>query len=173
MIKEFKNQYFFLSNFYECPIYYNKLVFCNAEAAFQAQKAIDEKEQYKFIRDSQYAQYQSLNLGMGYIMTSYLANNRDIKSEEFKESKKNLKNSNPIFKDIECGKGIDTLSLVTQKVKKDFLASLKNGLAKGERSCVNYKRTFPLMTRGRDLKFYYDDKDILIKWVNNIIFKVE
>lgn len=49
MIKEFKNQYFFLSNFYECPIYYNKLVFCNAEAAFQAQKAIDEKEQYKFI----------------------------------------------------------------------------------------------------------------------------
>lgn len=49
MIKEFKNQYFFLSNFYECPIYYNKLVFCNAEAAFQAQKAIDEKDQYKFI----------------------------------------------------------------------------------------------------------------------------
>ena len=49
MIKEFKNQYFFLSNFYECPIYYNKLVFCNAEAAFQAQKIIDEKEQYKFI----------------------------------------------------------------------------------------------------------------------------
>ena len=49
MIKEFKNQYFFLSNFYECPIYYNKLVFCNAEAAFQAQKVIDEKEQYKFI----------------------------------------------------------------------------------------------------------------------------
>lgn len=49
MIKEFKNQYFFLSNFYECPIYYNKLVFCNTEAAFQAQKVIDEKEQYKFI----------------------------------------------------------------------------------------------------------------------------
>lgn len=49
MIKEFKNQYFFLSNFYECPVYYNKLVFCNAEAAFQAQKVIDEKEQYKFI----------------------------------------------------------------------------------------------------------------------------
>ena len=49
MIKEFKSQYFFLSNFYECPVYYNKLVFCNAEAAFQAQKVIDEKEQYKFI----------------------------------------------------------------------------------------------------------------------------
>lgn len=49
MIKEFKNQYFFLSNFYEYPIYYNKLVFCNAEAAFQAQKVINKKDQYKFI----------------------------------------------------------------------------------------------------------------------------
>ena len=50
------------------------------------------KEQYKFIRDSQYAQYQALNLGMGYIMTGYLVSNRDIKSEEFKEHQKNLKN---------------------------------------------------------------------------------
>ena len=130
------------------------------------------KEQYKFIRDSQYAQYQALNLGMGYIMTGYLVSNRDIKSEEFKEHQKNLKNSNPIFKNLELGKGIDTLSLVTQKVKKDFKTSLKNGLAKGERSSINYKRNFPLMTRGRDLKFYEQDGDIFIKWVNKVIFKV-
>ena len=58
------------------------------------------KEQYRFIRDSQYAQYQALNLGMGYLMTGYLASNRDIKSEDFKEWQKGLKNSNPIFKDI-------------------------------------------------------------------------
>lgn len=130
------------------------------------------KEQYKFIRDSQYAQYQALNLGMGYIMAGYLSNNRDVKSEGFKEYQKNLKNSNTIFEGLELGKGIDTLSSVTQKVKKDFSISLKNGLAKGERSSINYKRNFPLMTRGRDLSFYYDDKDILIKWVNKIIFKV-
>ena len=130
------------------------------------------KQQYKFIRDSQYSQYQALNLGMGYIMTGYLVNNRDIKSEEFKEHQKGLKNSNPIFKDLELGKGIDTLSSVTQKVKKDFSISLKNGLAKGERSSINYKRTFPLMTRGRDLTFYYNGNDVYIKWVNKIIFKV-
>ena len=130
------------------------------------------KEQYKFIRDSQYAQYQALNLGMGYIMAGYLANNRDVKSEGFKECQKNLKNSNPIFEGLELGKGIDTLSSVTQKVKKDFSTSLKNGLAKGEISSINYKRTFPLMTRGRDLTFYYNDDDIYIKWVNKIIFKV-
>ena len=130
------------------------------------------KQQYKFIRDSQYAQYQALNLGMGYIMTGYLANNRDIKSEGFKEHQKGLKNSNPIFKGLELGKGIDTLSAVTQKVKKDFSTSLKNGLAKGERSSINYKRNFPLMTRGRNLTFYEQDGEILIKWVNKIVFKV-
>ena len=43
------------------------------------------KQQYKFIRDSQHSQYQALNLAMGYIMTSYLAINRDIKSEVYKE----------------------------------------------------------------------------------------
>ena len=130
------------------------------------------KQQYKFIRDSQYAQYQALNLGMGYIMIGYLANNRDIKSEGFKEHQKGLKNSNPIFKGIELGKGIDTLSAVTQKVKKDFSISLKNGLAKGERSSINYKRNFPLITRGRNLTFYEQDGEVLIKWVNKIIFKV-
>ena len=130
------------------------------------------KEQYKFIRDSQYSQYQALNLGMGYIMGGYLANNRDVKSEGFKEYQKNFKNSNTIFEGLELGKGIDTLSSVTQKVKKDFSISLKNGLAKGERSSINYKRTFPLMTRGRDLTFYYNGNDVYIKWVNKIIFKV-
>ena len=129
-------------------------------------------EQYRFIRDSQYAQYQALNLGMGYLMTGYLASNRDIKSEYFKEWQKGLKNSNPIFKDISFGKGVDTLSAVTQKVKKDFKTSLKNGLAKGERTSTNYKRTFPLITRGRNLTFYEQDGDIFIKWVNKIVFKV-
>ena len=130
------------------------------------------KQQYKFLRDSQYAQYQALNLGMGYIMTGYLANNRDIKSEGFKEHQKGLKNSNPIFKGLELGKGIDTLSAVTQKVKKDFSISLKNGLAKGERSSINYKRNSPLITRGRNLTFYEQGGEVLIKWVNKIIFKV-
>ena len=129
-------------------------------------------EQYRFIRDSQYAQYQALNLGMGYLMTGYLASNKDIKSEYFKEWQKELKNSNPIFKDISFGKGVDTLSAVTQKVKKDFSTALKNGMAKGERTSTNYKRTFPLITRGRNLTFYEQDGDIFIKWVNKIVFKV-
>ena len=36
-------------------------------------------EKYKFIRDSQYAQYQGLNTAMGILASAYLASGRDIK----------------------------------------------------------------------------------------------
>ena len=132
----------------------------------------ERKQGYKFIRDSQYAQYQGLNLAMGILSSAYLESNRDIKSDIFKEAQKSLTNSNPIFDNISFGTGIDTKSAITQRVKKDFKTSLKNGLAKGERTITNYKRDYPLLTRGRDLKFQYKDDDIIIKWVNKIAFKV-
>ena len=72
-------------------------------------------------------------------------------------------------------KNKDLMSLVTQKAKKDFKTCLKNGLARGERSLTNYKRSYPLMTRGnRYLKFRYDEEsdDIYIDWIQGIIFKV-
>ncbi|WP_300902212.1 transposase [uncultured Clostridium sp.] len=130
------------------------------------------KEQYNFIRDSQYAQYRGLNLAMGYLLSGYYSSNMDVKSEQFKEHFKTITNSLKIFDGINFGRGIDTKSNITQKVKKDFSTALKNGLAKGERSATNYKRTTALMTRGRDLKFSYNDKDeIIIKWVSKIKFK--
>lgn len=72
-------------------------------------------------------------------------------------------------------KSKDMMSLVTQRAKKDFATALKNGMAKGERSLTNYKRDFPLMTRGeRWLKFEYDENsdDIYINWLHGIRFKV-
>lgn len=132
----------------------------------------ERKNGYKFIRDSQYAQYQGLNLAMGILSSAYLESNRDVKSDTFKNAQKSLTNSNEIFKEINFGKGIDTKSSITQRVKKDFSTSLKNGLAKGERTITNYKRDYPLITRGRDLKFQYQDDDIIIKWVNKLVFKV-
>lgn len=144
-----------------------KLIITNED-----KKIINEK--YTFIRNAQYAQYQGLNLAMSILTNAYLSSNRDIKSDMFKDAQKSLTNSNILFKDIPFGRGIDSKSCITQKVKKDFNASLKNGLARGERTITNYKRTFPLMTRGRDLKFCYENEndDILIKWVNKIVFKV-
>lgn len=72
-------------------------------------------------------------------------------------------------------KNKDFMSLVTQRAKKDYSIALKNGMARGERSLTNYKRDFPLMTRGeRWLKFIYDEEsdNIYINWISGIKFKV-
>ena len=130
------------------------------------------KVKYQFIRDSQYAQYRALNLAVGILSSAYLKSNKDTKQESYKNAIKSLTNSNPIFSEIEFGRGVDTLSLVTQRAKKDFKTSIKNGLARGERNLTSYKRNFPLMTRGRDLKFRYEGDDIVIRWVNKIEFNV-
>jgi IS605 OrfB family transposase len=141
---------------------------------------------YQFIRDGMYSQYQALNLGMGLLTSTYLKCNRNIKADEFKETQKSITNSNEIFHNITFATGVDSLSLITQKIKQDFSTSLKNGLAKGERSITNYKRDFPLMTRGRNLRFStnveqgidiadkYLNKDfeVFVDWVNKIKFKI-
>ena len=109
---------------------------------------------------------------MGILGSAYLLSGRDIKSEMFKNAQRSLTNSNPIFDGINFGKGIDSKSAITQRVKKDFKTSLKNGLTKGERGITNSKRAFPVMTRGRSLSCEYKDDDILIQWVNGITFKI-
>lgn len=45
MIDEFKGKYYFLSNFYYAPVVYKGVKYSNNEAAFQAQKTFDPKEQ--------------------------------------------------------------------------------------------------------------------------------
>jgi len=48
-IDSFKDEYEFLSNFYECSIPYLGLTFRNAEAAFQAAKTINAEERKEFV----------------------------------------------------------------------------------------------------------------------------
>lgn len=48
-INKFQGDYFFLSNFYECPVTYNNLTYTNNEAAFQAQKCVSDSERKQFI----------------------------------------------------------------------------------------------------------------------------
>ena len=165
----------------------NRMTICRKIKLFPIGDKEEINRVYKFIRDGQYAQYQACNLLMGQLMSEYYKYNRDIKNEMFKEKQKEIcKNSNPLFKEIEFATGVDTASAVTQKVKQDFSTALKNGLAKGERTITNYKRTNPLITRGRDLRFYHEyenynefleklyskELDVYIKWVNKIVFKV-
>lgn len=47
-ITSFRDEYFFLSNFYPCDIEFNNLTYHSAEAAFQAQKCLDVEEQRVF-----------------------------------------------------------------------------------------------------------------------------
>ena len=48
MINRFRDEYFFLSNFYEAPVEYNGIKYNNNEAAFQAQKCRTKEERERF-----------------------------------------------------------------------------------------------------------------------------
>lgn len=48
VISSFKDEHFFLSNFYGRKVTYRGLTYCNTEAAFQAQKTKDENERKLF-----------------------------------------------------------------------------------------------------------------------------
>lgn len=53
IIKEFRGEYGFLSNFYESPLVYNGVSYRNAEAAFQAQKDLSRSEEFIGLTASQ------------------------------------------------------------------------------------------------------------------------
>lgn len=50
VINSFRGEYFFLSNFYECPVEYNNLTYTNNEAVFQAQKCVSDSERMQFTK---------------------------------------------------------------------------------------------------------------------------
>lgn len=47
-IESFRDRYDFLSNFYECPVFYKGIQYYSAENAFQAQKANDDETKVQF-----------------------------------------------------------------------------------------------------------------------------
>lgn len=49
MIQEFRDKYFFLSNFYSTYIEYDGLVYMNAEAAFQSAKCLEYNDRKNFM----------------------------------------------------------------------------------------------------------------------------
>jgi ribA/ribD-fused uncharacterized protein len=48
MIKEFRGDHYFLSNFYPCPVEYRGVTYLCSESAFQAQKTTDPELREKF-----------------------------------------------------------------------------------------------------------------------------
>lgn len=49
-IRQFRGDFFFLSNFYNCPVAYKQLTYTNNEAAFQAQKCVSDAERIQFTK---------------------------------------------------------------------------------------------------------------------------
>jgi len=49
IIDYFRNEYFFLSNFYPKKVYYENILYDNNESAFQAQKCQTQEEKLKFM----------------------------------------------------------------------------------------------------------------------------
>lgn len=47
-IDRFEGEYFFLSNFYPCPVEYEGITYLSSESAFQAQKYENKEDRYKF-----------------------------------------------------------------------------------------------------------------------------
>lgn len=47
MISDFRKKYFFLSNFYPCTITYKGINYSTSEAAYQAQKTLDDAERLR------------------------------------------------------------------------------------------------------------------------------
>lgn len=47
-IKEFRDDYYFLSNFHICIVQYENIFYHNAEAAFQSAKLLNKKDRYQF-----------------------------------------------------------------------------------------------------------------------------
>lgn len=52
MIKEFKDEYYFLSNYYPCKVIYNNMRYMNNEAAFHAQKDPNRVIEFIFLNPS-------------------------------------------------------------------------------------------------------------------------
>lgn len=152
---------------------------------------IGDKEEvnrvYTFIRDGMYAQYVASNFLMGELAANFYAHNRDLSDDDYKlKMKEILKYSNPILDDIEFQTGLGSKSDIIRKVQQDFQTSIKNGLARGERSITNYRRTNPLLVAGRFIKFTYEypsytdfldnlyapNLKVIMKFVNKIKFYV-
>lgn len=147
------------------------------------------KRVYDFIRNGQYAQCQGLNLMMGALTSKYYACGKNLKDPEFVEYQKVLFKKSTmdiLLKDIEFSTGCDTKSAITRIVKNDFNAALKNGLSKGNRTVTNYKFSYPLVIRGRNITFFHDYEsdeqflehiydsslNVYIRTVNHIVLKV-
>ena len=130
----------------------------------------EKKEAYKYLKDCMYAYYKAKNLLMGQIAASFYAHGMDLKNEEFKNDVKRIrKGDNPTLNDIEFPVGSHLKNIAGYDVNKEFIAAVKNGLARGERTITNYKRNGAFPVEKSRIHFDFDFVGNNIDNINELI----
>ena len=140
-ITEFRDEFFFLSNFYLCDITFDGINYKNAEAAFQAQKCEDTKEKFKF---TELAPGDAKRLGktvklrkdwndvridiMRKVVKAKFDQNMGIKEKLIATDNRCLIEVN-VWKDkfwgVSCGSGKNMLGRILMDLRKEYLTEAK------------------------------------------------
>ncbi len=134
-IREFREDYMFLSNFYDAPVMYGNLRYRNSEAAFQAQKCLTEREKLAFanmspavakregLRVRLRPDWEEVKLGiMEEILYAKFTQNRDLKRKLLETGDAILEEGNKWHDtywgvDIRTGRGENHLGKALMKVR--------------------------------------------------------
>ena len=136
-ITQFRDEYFFLSNFYLCNIEYNGFKYTSVEAAFQAQKCLDKNVMAEFTKMTPGQakkhgrkvklrnDWESVKLSiMEELIRIKFTSNRDIQQLLLDTQNAELiegNNWNDRFWGVCKGKGENNLGKILMKIRNEFL----------------------------------------------------
>lgn len=137
IIDSFDNEYSFLSNFYECPVEYDGIVYQSSEAAFQAQKTLNIEERIVLFANATPSQSKKLgrktklrddwdnikvNL-MKEIVLAKFTQNSDLKEKLLNTGTAELIEGNwwkDTFWGVCNGKGLNNLGRILMEVRDEL-----------------------------------------------------
>ena len=180
MIKHFNRKYFFLSNFYECPVFYEGLVYNSTEAAFQAAKILYGREYFTRmnppaakkegrrvdLRDD----WEDVKMGVMYdVCYAKFAYNPELKKKLLKTGDKHLEEANHhgdmIWGTVD-GEGENNLGKILMQIRKD--------LADGVKSDLTGFKSFDLNKLENIISYIADKVDNLYKTsLNKYLFYID
>ena len=136
-INSFRDEYFFLSNFYEAPVEYDGITYQSNEAAFQAQKCADKKDREQFAhlspgdakrmgrRVSLRPDWEDVKVNvMRDIVTAKFEQNPDLREQLMRLKEIYLEEGNTwgdrVWGTVD-GKGANLLGQILMDVRDDFI----------------------------------------------------